>query len=216
MSMRRHIPNAITLLRVGFAPIIVFSFFLGTNTISLADGTTLSSGLGILSPFTARIITLALIIFAELTDAFDGFAARKMNLVSEVGKVLDPFADSIYRLTIFTTFVALRYIPFWMLLIFIYRDSLASFVRILSARKGTMMAARISGKIKAIVQATGMFVVLAVDLVRFNPFHPIAPTPLFHSIMFYTFLAVAAYTFYSGIDYLVGSYTLWKEVPEKG
>ncbi|MEK6796465.1 MAG: CDP-alcohol phosphatidyltransferase family protein [Spirochaetota bacterium] len=190
--------NIITLSRVVLAPIIAGSFFLDAFGWPI---------------FTARIVSLVLIVIAELTDMFDGMAARAMKSVSDTGKVFDPFADSFYRFSIFAAFTALGYLPLWMLLVFFYRDSLVSVVRTLSGLKGTAMAARISGKVKAVVQAAGTFIVILVDLVRYNPFGNIADQARtfipYESIIFWTFALITVYTAYSAVDYLAGSYKVW-------
>ncbi|MBI4976762.1 MAG: CDP-diacylglycerol--glycerol-3-phosphate 3-phosphatidyltransferase [Spirochaetes bacterium] len=195
---RINIANMITLSRMALAPVIAATFFLDRAGMPL---------------FYARIITIALIIIAELTDAFDGYAARKFGQVSDMGKILDPFADSFYRFTIFATFMATGYFPLWILLVFFYRDSIVSTLRILSGLSGVALAARMSGKIKAWVQAVGTFAVLALDLMRFNPFvnfdRMFGTAIPYQPIMFWVFAVVAAYTLYSGIDYLAGSYKLW-------
>lgn len=196
--MRKYIPNAITLTRVALAPVIAFTFFLTIDT------------------FNARLLALILMIIAELTDLFDGIAARKLGVVSDVGKILDPFSDSLYRFTIFASFMAIGYMPLWMLLIFFYRDSLASMLRILSALKGTAMSARMSGKIKAFVQAFAMFAVMLTDLIRFNPFVKITKEIDYEQIIFISLLIAAIYTLYSGVDYLIGSYKIWGKKSGKG
>lgn len=190
--------NIITLSRVVLAPVIAGSFFLDALGWPV---------------FTARLVSLALIIIAELTDMFDGMAARKFNIVSDTGKVFDPFADSFYRFSIFAAFAALGYLPLWMLLVFFYRDSLVSVVRVLSGLRGTAMAARMSGKVKAVIQAAGTFIVIAVDLVRYNPFGNVADRLRayipYESVIFWTLLAVTVYTAYSAVDYLAGSRNTW-------
>jgi CDP-diacylglycerol--glycerol-3-phosphate 3-phosphatidyltransferase len=88
----------------------------------------------------------------EITDVVDGFIARSRREVSDVGKLLDPFADSISRLSVFLCLLADRYVPVWMVALIFYRDALVSYLRIGAARYAVVMAARLSGKIKAIVQ----------------------------------------------------------------
>lgn len=192
--MKKYIPNAVTLSRAALAPLIAYLIITGSEHI--ASGSE--------DAFALRVAALIIMIIAELTDALDGFLARKLEVVSSVGKVLDPFADSLYRFTVFAAFFASGYMPIWTLLVFFYRDSLASFLRILSALKGTAMAARMSGKVKAVVQATAVFLVMAMDLLRINPWEN--PDLPYDRVIFISFIAAAGYTFYSGIDYLIGSY----------
>jgi cardiolipin synthase len=197
-DLRFPLANMLTLTRVLLAPIVAGSFFLDRVGVPL---------------FAARLVTVGLVMLCELSDAFDGFAARRFNQVSDIGKILDPFADSFYRFTIFASFMAVGYMPLGMLLIFFYRDSIVSMLRIVSGLGGIAMSARISGKLKAVVQATGMFAVFAVDLVRYNPFMPsLAEALPWNAIIFWIFAAVAAYTLYSAIDYTLGSIDVLKKV----
>ncbi|MBC8478361.1 MAG: CDP-diacylglycerol--glycerol-3-phosphate 3-phosphatidyltransferase [Candidatus Delongbacteria bacterium] len=108
----------------------------------------------------ARIFTLLLVVIMELTDAFDGYFARKRNEVSDFGKILDPLADSLSRLTIFISFLVAGIAPIWMVLVFLYRDSTISTIRIVCAYNKLVLAALRSGKIKAIVQATAIITIL--------------------------------------------------------
>ena len=112
----------------------------------------------------ARIAALLLIIASELTDAFDGALARKRGEVTDFGKLLDPLADSISRITVFVAFMWSGLIPWWMLLVFIYRDSTVATMRTICAYRGEVVAARVSGKIKAIVQATAIITILVARI----------------------------------------------------
>lgn len=105
---------------------------------------------------------IAVAILIELSDAFDGHIARARGQVSNFGKVVDPMADSVARQTMFLSFMIAGIIPWWMFLIFLNRDAILSVFRILSAADGSVVAAKKSGKIKAIIQAIGVFFVLAV------------------------------------------------------
>ncbi len=107
------------------------------------------------------------VIFAvsiELSDAFDGHIARSRNMVTDFGKLFDPAADSLSRQTIFLSFMVCKahIIPLWMFLLFLYRDAFLSVLRIWSAYHGIVLAARRAGKLKAVVQAIGAFLVLFV------------------------------------------------------
>ena len=107
---------------------------------------------------------LAVMICAELSDMVDGMVARALDQVSDLGKLLDPLADSIYRVAVFLGFVVLGLMPAWMMIAFLVRDLVVANVRVVAGAQGITMAARTSGKIKAIVQAAaqlGTVVLLA-------------------------------------------------------
>jgi CDP-diacylglycerol--glycerol-3-phosphate 3-phosphatidyltransferase len=103
---------------------------------------------------SALLIALA-VVFAviEVTDALDGVLARATGSVSDLGKILDPFADSVSRLTYFICFASAGIMPLWVLLLVVYRDTAVAFARLLAARRGHVMAARFTGKLKAWVYA---------------------------------------------------------------
>lgn len=106
-------------------------------------------------------IMLSILIYSELSDIFDGVIARKTNQVSDLGKLLDPMADSIFRLSVFFTFThTLVSLPLLWVLTLFYRDALVAAVRNLCAIHGYALAARKSGKLKAIIQAITSFVIV--------------------------------------------------------
>ena len=72
------------------------------------------------------------------------------------------FADSLSRLTYFLCFTIAGIMEVWIFLILLYRDLSVSFIRLIMARKGTIMSARISGKVKAWVYAISGFVGLGI------------------------------------------------------
>ncbi|HSX12634.1 MAG TPA: CDP-alcohol phosphatidyltransferase family protein [Rhabdochlamydiaceae bacterium] len=149
-------------------------------------------------------VLLSVVILAELSDLLDGIAARRKNEVTELGKILDPMADSIFRLSFFFAltqgFVKL---PLWLVLFFFYRDSIVSLLRTVCALRGIALAARISGKIKAAVQGTAAILVLTLMV----PYvFGMIDLQFFRSVSFYLVLAAAVYTVFSGIEYVVANY----------
>ncbi len=134
-----NLATIVTGLRIALAPVFFFLF-----TTSYSEGTI---GLG----FGAALFILFLII--EVTDALDGMVARKLGIVSDFGKLFDPFADSLARLTYFLSFVSVGLMPAWIFMLVLYRDLGVSFVRVLAMKEGVAMAAQLSGKIKAWVYA---------------------------------------------------------------
>ena len=135
-----NIPNYVTLLRIiiiPFFPLIYlkYSFF----KIDL-----------LWMPY----ILLFILAFCELTDLVDGFLARKRNQVTDLGKVMDPMADSITNISVFLTFTQSWIdIPMLLVFVFLYREFFISTLRTICALKGVALAARKSGKIKTLLQA---------------------------------------------------------------
>lgn len=106
-------------------------------------------------------ILLLLLLVCESSDLFDGFLARKRNQVTDLGKVLDPMADSITHISLFLTFTQGAVgLPLLLVFVFLYRDLFISTLRTLCAFKGVVLAARLSGKIKAVIQGATAFGIL--------------------------------------------------------
>lgn len=145
-------------------------------------------------------LLLGLLAISELSDLFDGFFARKKNQVTELGKLLDPMADSIFRLSVFLSFTqGVVKLPLLLVLIFLYRDSIISTLRTLCALRGVALGARLSGKIKAVLQAvTTLFI-----LVLMIPYTlGVLDLKLFRLISFFSVLLTCIYTLYSGVEYI--------------
>lgn len=106
------------------------------------------------------IVSLPLLLLIEATDAFDGKIARRFNLVSEYGATLDPYSDSISRLIVYASLASQNLVILLVPLSMAIRDITVAYSRILLAQKNLSVSARISGKIKATVQATGSILAL--------------------------------------------------------
>ncbi len=131
-----NLPNKLTVLRIILSPLYFVFFFLPQWT-----------GGGAL---VSAILLSLVFILIEVSDLLDGYIARKHNLVTDIGKVLDPFADVLSRLTYFVCFAYAGIMPLWILLVLMYREIGITFVRMLMMRKGTAMAASVFGKAKAV------------------------------------------------------------------
>jgi CDP-diacylglycerol--glycerol-3-phosphate 3-phosphatidyltransferase len=105
------------------------------------------------APTAAIVLFWILFALIEATDVIDGFIARKTGTTTDLGKILDPFADSVARLSYFLSFLVTGLMPAWVFLLILYRDLGVSFIRLLSMNKGVILAAQLSGKIKAFIYA---------------------------------------------------------------
>jgi CDP-diacylglycerol--glycerol-3-phosphate 3-phosphatidyltransferase len=145
-------------------------------------------------------ILLLLMGLSELSDLFDGFFARKKNQVTELGKILDPMADSIFRLSVFFTFTqGFVKLPLLLVLFFFYRDSIISTLRTVCALRGVALAARLSGKIKAVLQAVVAFFILILMI----PYSlGVLDLQTFQKMSLFSVLIACIYTVYSGIEYI--------------
>lgn len=180
------IANYLTIFRLIISPIFLLVY-------------TAHNSLGI-SNLWLPYALLFLLIVSELTDAFDGYFARKYNQVTDLGKILDPMADSIARLTVFLTLTqAPVSLPIPLIFIFLYRDSVVSTLRTICALRGFALAARTSGKIKAAIQAAAAFIIIILMIP-----HSIGELST-ETLQYFSAWIVAIagiYTLYSGIDYV--------------
>jgi len=142
---------------------------------------------------------LVLLLVSEFSDIFDGFLARKRNQVTDLGKVLDPMADTITHISLFLAFTqGVVQLPLLAVLVLLYRDFFISTLRTLCALRGVALAARISGKIKAILQALTAFGIVGLMIFYVEGYISEA---LFQNISFGAICVAAAYTAFSALDY---------------
>ena len=135
-----NLPNRLTVTRLVMTPLFFVIFFL----------------VDLFPSFNPVLYAVLLVLFygiMELTDLLDGKIARKNGLVTDLGKVLDPFADVICHLTFFTCFLAAGIMPVWAFIPILWREFSQSFTRMLMMGKGKAMAANIFGKAKTCLYA---------------------------------------------------------------
>jgi len=145
-------------------------------------------------------LAFALMILAEVTDGLDGYVARRSGQVSAVGKILDPMADSLYRMSVFTAFAANGWLPIWMFIVLMYRDIGVSYIRIMMQQSSETMGARSSGKWKAVVQGAAQLIVVAIYSYWGDASSSIAVIVATGALLIATVV-----TGYSLVDYAVGA-----------
>jgi CDP-diacylglycerol--glycerol-3-phosphate 3-phosphatidyltransferase len=114
------------------------------------------------------IILLILFVVSEVTDVLDGHIARKYDMVTDLGKVLDPFSDVLSRLTFFIAFSVTGYMPVFLFLIIMYREFCQTFLRMLSMKNGVVVPANSWGKIKAVFYSISSGVGMAFFFIKTN------------------------------------------------
>lgn len=110
-----------------------------------------------------RYIAGIIFTIAAVTDALDGYIARKNNLITNFGKFMDPLADKLLVCSALICFVEFNLIPGWIVIIIISREFIVSGFRLVASDKGVVLAAGWWGKIKTNVQII-MCVMLTIDL----------------------------------------------------
>lgn len=144
--MKWNAPNVLTLLRIILIPVFVIFFFIDIPNWN--------------------IYAAIIFIVAAVTDWADGYLARKMNVVSNFGKLWDPVADKLLVLAALLTLLAWGKIGFVLVLIIMGRELIMSAVRAFAATKGVVIPADMAGKIKAVIQ----FIAIALLLLEDWPF----------------------------------------------
>ncbi|MDY6038134.1 MAG: CDP-diacylglycerol--glycerol-3-phosphate 3-phosphatidyltransferase [Eubacterium sp.] len=170
-----NLPNKLTIARVIAVPFFIWAFMIEYY-------------------LTAFII----FILASLTDMLDGKIARKYNLVTNFGKIMDPLADKILVYSAFCLLIATGAVPAWMLIIILAREFTVSGMRMVAASEGIVIAAGLTGKIKTVLQMIAVPLLLLTytisDSYYFNIFSCAANIFLWASLIM---------TVWSGIEYVV-------------
>lgn len=181
-----NIPNKITISRIFLIPIfiIILSITFDWDQWNIGE-----SDLPI-SHFVAALI----FIIAASTDWLDGYYARKYNLITNLGKFLDPLADKLLVSAALILLVELGLAPAWVVIIIISREFAVTGLRLVAAGEGLVLAASNMGKLKTVTQ------ILAVILLLLHNY----PFSYFSFPMATIVLYVAMIiTFISGYDYFV-------------
>jgi CDP-diacylglycerol---glycerol-3-phosphate 3-phosphatidyltransferase len=201
------ISNRLTLLRVFFAPVFFILYFIPVWT-----GKFESASVYVLIPMLCLL---------EFTDFLDGFFARKNGEVSDLGKLLDPFADVMLHLTTFCCFMMTGqdavhsggYLPPVFFLLIMYREFGMTFIRMIAAKKGVAIAARKGGKTKTVLYVVTEFFCMAVEsAVRLN-LEITDILPVLHVILTVLFCICVIASYVSFFDYLVHFKSVFSESP---
>ncbi|QAT42818.1 CDP-diacylglycerol--glycerol-3-phosphate 3-phosphatidyltransferase [Aminipila luticellarii] len=170
-----NLPNKLTVGRIIAVPFFVVLYMMGYN-----------------------LIAFILFIAASLTDMLDGKIARKHNLVTNFGKIMDPLADKILVYSAFCLMVDKGLVPGWMLIIILAREFAIAGMRTVVASEGLVIAAGMSGKIKTVLQMIAVPLLLLVDV------------PMSYSVMSVIAMLANGFlwaslimTVYSGTEYIL-------------
>jgi CDP-diacylglycerol---glycerol-3-phosphate 3-phosphatidyltransferase len=178
--MLKYIPNILTTLRIVLVPVFVWFFFF---------------------PVLSNHLLWAAVIFiiAEITDYLDGMIARKYNIISNYGKVMDPLAD---KLLTGAALVGITVTPYnlasvYAVIVILFREIAVSLLRQVYVKRKIYMPANNWGKLKTVTQMVGLSIALVY----------LAITPqesvLISLIFYYYFWFVALVTAFSGVSYFL-------------
>jgi len=172
-----NLPNTITLLRISIVP---FLFIL----------------LGSPGEFWSLILAI-LFIAAAITDVVDGYIARKYELITTMGKFLDPVADKLIVNTAMILMIPIGRIPAWIVAVTIIRDFIVDGIRSIASSEGFFIQASSLGKKKTLAQ------IIAVTALMIH--YPIFGADAHFVGMVILYVALAL-TLFSGIEYIVKFY----------
>ena len=176
--MNMNLPNKLTMLRIILIP--VFMIFLLTGH---------------------WYISSAIFVVASVTDTLDGQIARRYNLVTNFGKIMDPLADKLLVFSALLCMIQLGVVPAWMVVIMLARELLIVSLRAVAAAQGIVIAASWWGKIKTITQMAAV-ILLLIQNWPFGPEgFPLATIVLWIAVIM---------TVVSGIDYIIKNKAVFK------
>ena len=116
----------------------------------------------------AQVTALIVFALASLTDFLDGYWARRYNLVTRFGKIMDPIADKVLILSAFFVFLHKSLIANWIFFIILARETLVTGLRLIAMQRGLTLAAENAGKLKTILQMVGVYLIILSII--FKPF----------------------------------------------
>lgn len=148
-----HLPNALTMLRVALTAVFVAMLALRPRPFGAPDG-----GID-----TAMLLSCAVFVLAAVTDALDGYLARRWRVVSRFGRIMDPFADKVLVLGAFIMLAGPAFMTHegaivsgvapWMVVVILARELLVTSIRAILEGEGLDCSAGWAGKAKMILQA---------------------------------------------------------------
>ncbi len=192
-----NLPNKITVARMLMIPAMVaVPLFNIQGNFEILGGLTYSN-----------LITVIIFLIASITDFFDGYLARKNNLVTTFGKFLDPIADKLLVLSAMLMLVETNIIPAWIPIIIVAREFIVSGIRMLAAGEGNVIAASWLGKIKTVSQ----MIAITFAFIGNHKFLAFAMEKLtgadliINVLMSIGMLVAVLATVWSGVDYFMKS-----------
>lgn len=172
-----NLANKITILRILMTPLVVILlYFPGRITCVLAA---------------------LVFIFAAITDWIDGYIARRSNMITSIGKFLDPLADKLLICSVLIMFTKLAWAPAWVVIVIVCRELMITGLRALAIDEGIVLAADRFGKAKTVLQIAA--------IVPITLHYPMAGVDV-AAIGLWLLYAAMIVAIYSGCNYCVYVY----------
>ena len=169
-----NLPNKLTIARMAMVPLFMIALLMNTPA--------------------SRILATVIFALASLTDMLDGQIARKYNMVTNFGKLMDPLADKVLTAAAMICLVELGDLAAWIAVVIIFREYLITGLRSVAASENIVVAANIWGKVKTVCQMIALMLLMVKPQV----------VALFGIDLGLWIMYVAvALTIYSGLDYVL-------------
>ena len=192
-----NLATKLTLARVAAIPLFMLAFLWQSPGASLVED-------------WGKIIAAVIFILAAITDYYDGYLARRYNMITTFGKFIDPIADKLLvsaALIVMVAYKDISYTSAWVVVIIIAREFSVTGLRLICAEQGKVIEASPAGKFKTVTQLLAIVTVLIcistrVILETKNLTDYSHSFNAYYGYVIYTLMAVAAIaTIYSGYDY---------------
>ena len=179
------LPNILTIIRILMTPFFIICLFYD-------------------HPW-AKSWALIIFIVASITDAYDGYLARKNNQVTEAGKFLDTLADKILVSSAFISFAVIGVVEYWMVVLIIFRDLFVTGLRLAMSYKGFQMVTSNIAKAKTGTQIGIIIFILTylgLKALNLEPLKFILRMVVEYDLIYVLTLLATLFTVYTGISYL--------------
>jgi CDP-diacylglycerol--glycerol-3-phosphate 3-phosphatidyltransferase len=182
--MKLTIPNQLTILRIILTP--VFVYFIVQES------------------FQAKFIGTIIFLVASATDWYDGFIARRFNVITRWGQFMDPLADKILISSALFIYAYLGFLYWWMVIIIVFRDFTITLLRVYALQQGKSIVTSVLAKWKTFMQMTiVIFILLYLNFPKAEIYDLQSYPPPYTHWVSILFLLLTIFTGITGIQYLV-------------
>lgn len=164
-----NVPNIITIIRILLVPFLVSQLVIKNY-----------------------VMAFAILIFSAISDVLDGFIARKFNLVTKLGTVLDPVADKLMQFTVFTFLAVYKLIPVLLVVLLFVKEITMAVGTVILLKRKVVIKANVTGKTATVIFYTTVFVVFLLNWLDYTQIDMVA-TVLAGIAVISAFYAMASY-----------------------
>jgi CDP-diacylglycerol--glycerol-3-phosphate 3-phosphatidyltransferase len=196
-----NLPNKLTMLRIILVPfVLIFMLPIPSSAPVFASWNAFILSYG-------QILAIIVFVAASLTDMLDGAIARSQNLVTNLGKFLDPIADKMLVISVLIALVQMSRIHAVVAIIIIIREFMVTGIRLLASDHGVVIAANKLGKVKTVTQIIAISIMMIEGLLIavLKPVYPALATNL-HWVGDIAMFVAVVMTIVSGYEYIKKNY----------